>query len=351
MTVTGSVSAAKLGKTLVAETVLGNGLEAREHPSPLYPELWDQPVTLDALGRLRRDIWSSRTNWDLTDSNLATAELSFFREAGGGAIVNAPYGEAMHATDLVQIAEKTGVHIIAGLVPGLRARASRDKKFIISQLVSEARSGVEGSSIHPGILGPIEVDQPDNPDQILVLQSALQAAEETGLALLVRCPPTKLNELVILALQNKARGSGVILDVDVVPDPSSIEFQTAEGGAYGAIRYARVLPDGLLRAAENGFYLAFASFGFEVYDDRARTQSARDPQRILGIAHLIERGHLHQILLSQGVRLKTQLHAYGSWGYDHVLKNIVPMMERNGFAPKQITTMLMWNPARALSRT
>jgi phosphotriesterase-related protein len=38
------------------------------------------------------------------------------------------------------------------------------------------------------------------------------------------------------------------------------------------------------------------------------------------------------------------MHAYGGWGYDHVLVNIVPMMEDEGITDEQIETLLVKNP-------
>ena len=39
------------------------------------------------------------------------------------------------------------------------------------------------------------------------------------------------------------------------------------------------------------------------------------------------------------------MHRYGGWGYDHVLSNIVPMMEDEGITDEQIAIMLKENPA------
>ena len=46
--------------------------------------------------------------------------------------------------------------------------------------------------------------------------------------------------------------------------------------------------------------------------------------------------------------MKSLLHAYGGWGYDHVLTHIVPMLDEVGVTTTQIETMLKYNPARWL---
>ncbi len=48
------------------------------------------------------------------------------------------------------------------------------------------------------------------------------------------------------------------------------------------------------------------------------------------------------------VCLKNLLHKYGGWGYDHVLLNVVPMMQEVGISDISIDVMLRDNPARFL---
>jgi phosphotriesterase-related protein len=48
------------------------------------------------------------------------------------------------------------------------------------------------------------------------------------------------------------------------------------------------------------------------------------------------------------VCLKTLLHRYGGWGYDHVLTHIVPMMIDEGITEEQINVILRENPIRFL---
>ena len=63
---------------------------------------------------------------------------------------------------------------------------------------------------------------------------------------------------------------------------------------------------------------------------------------------MIDDGYLKQILLSCDLCLKNLMHKYGGWGYDHVLTNIVPMMQDEGITDEQINIMLKENPANWL---
>ena len=355
MTVQGPVPAGNLGITMVGETLLATPPAAGDVPEPLYPELWDRPVTLDALGRLRRDVWSSRDNWDLSDPDLTVDELARFQRTGGRTVVEAPHATRRDVEALREISQQSGVNVIATLpFPPITADAasSRDLATLTERLVAESNAGIAGTSVRPGVLGPLDMSDPHRPTAD-VLASIVAAQRELSVPLFVRSTGGTTTDAIISLREAGADPATVILDVDVTPDPSSIEFGSSavaffREGAYGSIAYSRLLSEALLRAAEDGYYLAFASFGFEVFNDRDWTESPRDPQRVAGIGKLIEKGHLHQILLGQGIHLKMQLRRYGSWGYGHIIEHVVPMMEWHGLAPKEITTMLIWNPARAL---
>ena len=99
-----------------------------------------------------------------------------------------------------------------------------------------------------------------------------------------------------------------------------------------------------------GVYVEFDNFGKEYYIRREVRNSGyglfvHDTQRVTSLKKLIDDGFLHQVLLSCDLCLKNLMHTYGGWGYDHVLTNIVPMMEDEGITTEQIQTMLVKNPA------
>ena len=64
---------------------------------------------------------------------------------------------------------------------------------------------------------------------------------------------------------------------------------------------------------------------------------------------LIDSGYLSNILITCDVCLKTLLHAYGGWGYDHVLTYILPMLKDEGVTDEQIDQLIRENPKRFLN--
>ena len=108
--------------------------------------------------------------------------------------------------------------------------------------------------------------------------------------------------------------------------------------------------DYIFNLLEKGVYVEFDNFGKEYYIRREVRNSGyglfvHDTQRVSLLKKLLDAGYEKQILLSCDVCLKNLLHTYGGWGYDHVLTNIVPMMEDEGITAEQINTLLVKNPA------
>ena len=74
-----------------------------------------------------------------------------------------------------------------------------------------------------------------------------------------------------------------------------------------------------------------------------------DGGRLEKIIFLIENGFEDQIVIAQDVCRKWHLSRNGGKGYDHILNNIVPRMEKIGISESQINKLLVKNPAKALA--
>ena len=48
--------------------------------------------------------------------------------------------------------------------------------------------------------------------------------------------------------------------------------------------------------------------------------------------------------------MKSMLHTYGGWGYDHIISNIVPMMEDFGVSSGDIELITVLNPRNLLDK-
>jgi hypothetical protein len=97
--------------------------------------------------------------------------------------------------------------------------------------------------------------------------------------------------------------------------------------------------------AERGAYLAFDCSGEEDYVEAQHFVHPRDTERIVALKYLIDVGYIDNLLLSHDVCLKTYTRTYGGYGYDHILRTIVPMLKKIGVTDVE---MMVENPARAI---
>jgi phosphotriesterase-related protein len=73
-----------------------------------------------------------------------------------------------------------------------------------------------------------------------------------------------------------------------------------------------------------------------------------DKQRILDIMQLIDEGYIERITIGSDRCYKYLLTSYGGGGYEHILRNDVPLMKVLGMNDEQIHTLLVQNPKRLL---
>ena len=286
------------------------------------------------LGRLRRHPTTCLDNLILDDVNLMTAELRLYAAAGGKTVVDLTCrGPRVHLGALPLLAQQTGLNIIIGT--GLCAPAYYPDTMGVETADSLAdgftlkmERGIGESGIHAGIIGKLVIEEPTDEQQAKVTRAGARASMRTGAALAIDCEPWAAFDGVHRILQEE----GI--------SPTRVMLCGMD----------RAMPtDERRRAADAGYYLLFDHFGQEWYVRGGESRLPRDPERLRELKGLVDQGHLHQLLISQGINRKMLLTRYGGWGYAHIIKNILPWMMHERFSPKQITTITMYNPARALA--
>jgi phosphotriesterase-related protein len=99
---------------------------------------------------------------------------------------------------------------------------------------------------------------------------------------------------------------------------------------------------------DRGAYAEFDHIGEEFYLDSADFHMDSDMERVEALAELVKSGYEKRLLISQDVCFKTDLVAYGGWGFAHILNHVVPMMVRRGISRESIHTIMVTNPANLL---
>jgi phosphotriesterase-related protein len=309
-------------------------------------EFVDQPVQMSLLGRLRREPFSTtKHNLRLDDVELAVTEASMFKGAGGGTVVDVtPHGLGRDPILLQRVARETGLNVVMGcgyyVEPAHPPEVvDMDVDAITDELISEVREGAPDTGVRAGIIGEIGTSGIDRAtgtkqghitkDEAKVLRAAARASLATGAAVTVHLDPRGQGAFDVLDVCQREGLSPdrlILGHLDHVPD----------------LDYHR-------RAADSGAWVQYDNFGREYYWDSAGVYWNNDEWRVRAVAALVDAGHVRQLLMSQDVALKMDLRTYGGYGYDHVLRDIVPALRRAGVAESDIETILIDNPRRALA--
>ena len=302
----------------------------------------DEPVAMHRLGFLKRNPNTMRDNLFLSDPGLAAAEVMEYRKAGGGSIVDqSSVGTGRSPRAIRDLANQAGINVIMGcgfyLHGGLPASIINETEArLVQMVVEEIRSGAGDTGIRPGIIGEIGI-RPEIEDwERKSLRVAAVAHRETGLPISVhvQAVPT------IPGFTDNPNGLAVLdlLQRDGVPPEKIIISHTD----------ARIHMDYMKAIMDRGAYAEMDHVGKEFYIDSSDFVMATDRERVDAIAGLVEQGYEKRLLISQDICFKTELVAYGGWGYAHILNNVVPMMVRRGISRQSIHTIMVSNPAHIL---
>ncbi len=339
-TVTGVVGKSDLGITTPHEHVF---IELTAFFEEHYVEDCESPatayVTMDKLGILNRDPYAIRDNLSMLDYETQKREILRFKKAGGKTIVDATLpGIGRDPEMLKKISEATGLNIVMGTGYYVYSTHPEEMKTmteseIAELMIKEIEDGVGDTGIKAGVIGEIGISEVFNEEERRVLRASAIAHKKTGTKILVHINPWTTNGL---------EATKILLDEGVEPKNIAISHIDVTNDE-----------DYIYKLLEMGVYVEFDNFGKEYYVDReVRNEGyglfVHDTERVALIKKMIDDGYKSQILLSCDVCLKTCLRTYGGWGYDHVLKNIVPMMEDEGISNEDINLMLIDNPANFL---
>ena len=341
MTVQGRIDSDQLGIMSPHEHVLCDiRNQFTEFSAASKRVLSEQPVQMSNLDVLSRNPYAVKDNLVLNDVVVAEEELLRFKRAGGDTIVDATLDAVGRDPEaLLSISRATGINVIAGCGyytydTHPEDMDSKSVEQITQELLTDLTEGIDGTSIRSGVIGEIGTSEEIHPNEKKVLIAAAKAHAETGVGIIVHTFPwaTKgLDALEILTQRGVRPDKVIICHIDV-------EFNL----------------DYCMELVKAGAFIEFDDFGKEYFIDKryrgfAGGVFARDIERVQTLKLLIDAGYLSNLLIACDVCLKTLLHRYGGWGYDHVLTNIVPMMKEEGITAEQVDVLLMENPKRFLT--
>jgi phosphotriesterase-related protein len=299
----------------------------------------EQKVCIKNLDVLSRNPYAAKDNLVLNDFSLAERELLEFKMAGGDTIVEATSrGIGRDPEQLKRISRLTGLNIICGC--GYYTQDTHpedmDKKSveeIKDEMVSDIKTGIPGTGVRAGVIGELGTSDVIYPNEKKVLIAGAKAHEETGVGIIVHIYPWATNGLEAIDILKDNGADVKRLSINHVDVEIDIEY--------------------IKKVGDTGAFFEFDNFGKEYFIDKryrgfAGGVFARDIERVKVLKELIDSGYTSNILITCDVCLKTLLHAYGGWGYDHILTYILPMLRDEEVTYEQIDTIIKENPKRFL---
>ena len=347
-TVRGPIHPRELGRTSIHEHLLTilDHVAFRPVDTDDGRAFADAQVSLETRWWVRQQWVSVRDNLRLTDESIATAEVARFARVGGGAIADPTtdgIGRDPHA--LARISEATRVHVVMGA--GYYVHGSHpdwiegaSEAAIIERIVADLMHGVATHAdqrdheprIRSGFIGEIGCSWPMTPRERRVLRAAGVAQRETGAPLMVHpgrdaaAPDEILSEL----------GS---VGADLERTTIAHLERTVSG------------PEQLVELGRRGVWLSLDCFGLETafYPLAPAISMPNDGGRLTLAEAVLDAGLGDRLLLAQDVCQKHRLAAFGGHGYDHLIRDVVPMLVARGHDPAIVDGLLIDNPARFLS--
>jgi len=346
-TVAGKIPASEMGITLPHEHIFVDARIMWSKPTQEdKAKLAEARVSLETMGLLLHDMALCKDNLVLDDPEMSAKELLMFKAFGGKTVVDVTPGGALAPPTVVgsiprpialrNLSKKIGLNIIVGCgyytaLTHPPDMTTRTVDQLADEMISDIQVGFKGTDVKAGIIGEIGTSHPFVENEKKVLRAAAHAHKSTGVAISVHLPWRGKHALQVLdILKSEGVDPGNII-IGHMDDMEDLNFE-----------YHRAI-------AERGAYLAFDCFGEEDYVEAQNFVHPRDTERIVALKHLIDVGYIDNLLLSHDVCLKTYTRTYGGYGYDHILRTIVPMLKKIGVNDTEINRIMVENPARAIA--
>ena len=333
-TVLGPADPARLGIVLPHEHILCNVTPpgVREAAGGLETE-----ITLENAHEVRYHWIGHYGNHVLDDIETAVREVTRFREAGGGTIVDVTIaGIRPQPAGLADVAHQSGVTVVAGVGYYIESFAgalieARSVDDLAASLIDSFADGIDESGVRPGIIGEIGVSDPWSAAEQRVMTAAVLAQQTTGAAITVHPGRDPGSPLAIVRYVAACGG-----------DTRRLVIGHLDRTLFSYDEVARLLDEGCV--GEWDF------FGIESsYYPFADIDLPNDGQRLNLIRRLVAAGYGDRILISQDICTKTRLVRWGGHGYAHLPAAVIPMMRRKGFTDADIDCIMRHTPARLLT--
>lgn len=331
-TVTGAIAADELGVTCMHDHLLSDSTSLRRDGAAPMPEA--DRVVPEVRGYLQWNMLALADNLRLDDPDLAVEELRPLLDTPQRALVEcSSWGLGPAHAGFPEVSRASGITVVAAYgayiprtVPAWIAEMS--EADLEAHFVDALEVAVPGTSFRAGMLGIMGTTDALADREREQLRAAARAAVRTGAAMSVRLEPEARRGLDVLALV-AAEG----LPADRVVFTNADEYMDA---AYWD------------ELADAGAVLEMC-FGTESAHV-GRIDSPSDRERLGFFPGFVATHPDAHLVLGESTWTKAQLRHYGGYGYDYLMRRIVPELGARGVAADRLDAMLRAEPARLLDR-
>lgn len=337
-TVLGLVKPEDLGPTMTHEHLLIDfSVMFNPPPEASVQTKAHEPLSLQNIGWVRYNHYSSLPNLLVTDEEIAIAEAQMYKRVGGGTIVDATtIGIGRDPLGLARVSRAAGIHVVMGAgyyVDVVHPENMDDisESAIADQIVQEITVGVGDTGVKAGIIGEIGCTWPLTDNERKVLRAAASAQQKTGAAILIHPgrDPQAPREILDVLAESGADISRVIM-----------------GHLDRTVEDVDILKD----IASTGCYLEWDLFGNESsFYPLSDFSMPSDAQRMDYIEAMIDEGIGDRIVVAHDICTNHRLVTYGGHGYGHIVENLVPRMRRRGWSEDQVSALIEGNASRILT--
>ena len=264
------------------------------------------------------------------DVEKSTAEAKFYLSHGGSGFLDAqPVDAGRDAAMLRRIAQESGAKIVTvtgyhlpHFYPEGHWIHTDDEEALYARFADELANGcAECRDVKPGAVKAALGNEGLDARARVKLSAAARAAAGAGVPIVIH---TEKGAGGVEAVE-LCRAAGMPINRILI---CHIDRQADDFAPHNAI-------------AATGAMLEYDTIGRFKYHD--------DASEIRLIRHMIEDGHLNQLLFSLDTT-NQRLHAYGGEiGMDYMFTSFLPALRKAGFSEEEIRTITIENPKRAFA--
>lgn len=356
MTVCGPVHPEKIGFTSMHDHIMADLsifkapiTDDIEKNIPFDP---NSPIKMKNLCYLRNG-WAGycNDNWTLTDVDLMTTEVQYFKDRGGTTILepSAP-GLRCNIAKLKDISNATNVNIIAST--GLYREETWSPEFtkmnssdMQSHFLNEINYGIDGTDIKPGHIKSAITYGSEN--EFNALKAAVRVANETGLLLTVHtsyCTTIEHRKRILQICRQEGMNPEKLLLCHIhytFVNMNLQDFLQNSESFQLDLSWAKEVLD-------NGINICVDVFGLPSDNENPESFDRADIIKLMGLIQLINSGYAKQIVIGNDVYQKIMTRSYGGHGYCRIIDYVVPALINCGINKNIIDEITIYNPRRLL---